>query len=185
MNAKQAIKNDLFTSDANHVAQELLGKFICRKFEDGTVRRWCITETEAYDEGESITYNSDIFCGTGKWCFYYGMLMINCKNEKGHDNVLIRATDCIKGPCNIGLELKIKDIMDEINSTDVLSNPVLWLEDWGVRAEPGDPRKRVGVQKKEEELSKAEKVKLEEAKKAEKNFFAESIDWLCFKEAQE
>ena len=61
MNAKQAIKNDLFTSDANHVAQELLGKFICRKFEDGTVRRWCITETEAYDEGESITYNSDIF----------------------------------------------------------------------------------------------------------------------------
>ena len=180
--SKNLNDKSFFTREAKDVANDLLGKFICRRFEDGTVKRWCITETEAYDGKEEVTYDSDIFCGTGKWCFYYGMLMINCKNENSHDNVLLRATDCIKGPFNLGKELKIKEIMNEINGQDVLNCPLLWLEDWGVHAEKGKPRKRVRVQKKEKNMSKAEAEKVEKEVKEEKNFFAKALNLPCFPE---
>lgn len=182
MNSKQNIKNDFFTSDSKAVAIELLGKFICRRFEDGTVKRFCITETEAYDGDEEVTYKNDIFCGTGKWCFYYGMLMISCKSENSPDNVLLRATDCIKGPINLAQELKIKEIMHEINGQDVLKCSLLWLEDWGVHAEKDNSRKRIGLQKKEKNLSEVVAKKVEKEVESEKNFFAKALNWPCFSE---
>ena len=163
---------DFFTRKAEKVAEELLGKFICRKFEDGTVLRWCITETEAYDDAESVTYKSDMFHGTGEWCPYNGMLMINCGTDRGNDNVLIRALDCVKGPCNIADALNIKEIKNHITKKGVLCQEILWLEDWGVTIEKDDPKKRVGLVKNEKN-----KTSIDE----KKNFQAKAICFPCFK----
>ena len=155
-----------FARKAEKVAKDLLGKFICRKFEDGTVLRWCITETEAYDDSESVTYTNKVFQGVGEWCPCNGMLMINCNTEQGSDNVLIRALDCVKGPCKIVDALKIKEIKNEVAGKDVLCSEKLWLEDWGAIVEEYEPNKRVGLVKKPEN---------EEALKEEKNYRARAI----------
>ena len=168
MENKRTIEPKFFQDDAETVAKELLGKFICREFEDGTVWRWCITETEAYKNLEGVTYTSEMFRDTGKWCLYYGMLMINCNTDKGNDNVLIRALDCVKGPCNIVDILKIKEIKNEVIGKDVLCYEKLWLEDWGVTVKKYDSKKRVGIVKKEEN---------KEAIKEKRNYQAKVI---CF-----
>lgn len=142
-------KPDFFKRGADEVASDLLGMFICRKFDDGTVLHWCITETEAYDDSEAVTYKNNMFYGTGEWCPYNGMLMINCRTDNGCDNVLIRAVDCIKGPCNIVEVLKIKEIKNEITKKDVIDQNKLWLDDFGFTVEKNTPKKRVGIVKKD------------------------------------
>lgn len=144
---KRIINREFFERKAEAVAQDLLGKFICRKFDDGSVLRWCITETEAYDDYENFTYNNKMFCGIGEWCPYNGMIMINCSTEKGNDNVLIRALDCVKGPCNIVDVLKIKEIKCEVTNQDVICHEKLWLEDRGVIVAKASQKKRVGLVK--------------------------------------
>lgn len=168
MENKRIIDPQIFSKNAETVAKYLLGKFICRKFDDGTVWRWCITETEAYDKAEKVTYNNEMFYGVGKWCPYNGMLMINCHTEKGNDNVLVRALDCVKGPCNIADALKIKEIKNEVIGKDVLCYEKLWLEDWGVTVEENEPKPRVGLVKKEEN---------KKAIKEKRNYQAKAI---CF-----
>lgn len=74
---KQNFESNFFDACADEVAANLLGKFICRQFDDGTVLRWCITETESYDNCEEVTYKHNMFKGSGQWCPYNGMLMIN------------------------------------------------------------------------------------------------------------
>lgn len=160
---QKELNNLDFTKSPKDVANNLLGKFICRKFDDGTVLRWCITETEAYDNNEKVTYKNEMFCGIGEWCLYYDMLMVNC--GKGYDNVLIRALDCVKGPCNIVKALEIKEIKNEVTKKDVLCKNKLWLEDWGVTVKKYAPKKRVGIVKKAEN----------EEGEAKKNYQAEAL----------
>lgn len=168
MEGKRTIDTQFFSMQAEAVAKNLLGKFICRKFEDGTVLRWCITETEAYEDTENVTYKSEMFRGAGEWCPYGGMLMINCHTDQDHDNVLIRALDCVKGPCNIVDVLEINKIKNQVEGKDVLDQKQLWLEDWGVTVENHKPKKRVGIVKKKEN---------EKAAKEKKNYQAKAI---CF-----
>lgn len=156
---KRIINREFFERKAEAVAQDLLGKFICRKFDDGSVLRWCITETEAYDDYENFTYNNKMFCGIGEWCPYNGMIMINCSTEKGNDNVLIRALDCVKGPCNVADTLKIREIKSEITKKDVFTHNKLWLEDWGVIVKQVAPKQRIGLVKNEANKDYIEKVK--------------------------
>lgn len=140
---------NFFKRSADKVASDLLGMFICREFDNGTILHWCITETEAYDDSEDVTYRNNMFCGTGEWCPYNGMLMINCNTEEGHDNVLIRALDCVKGPCNIVDALKIKEIKKEIVKKDVIDCDKLWLDDFGFTVKKSVPDKRIGIVKKD------------------------------------
>lgn len=162
---KSIVEQDFFTRNAKKVAEDLLGKFICRQFNDGTVLRWCITETEAYDDDDVVTYKGKMFDGAGEWCPYNGMLMINCTSSKGKDNVLIRALDCVKGPCNIVDHLKIKEIKPEIEGKSVLCQETLWLED-GVTVKKAEPKPRVGIVKKAEN---------QDALEAKNNYRAEAI----------
>lgn len=162
---KRIMSREFFEREAEAVARDLLGKFICRRFDDGTVLRWCITETEAYDDFEAVTYKSEMFHGTGEWCPCYGMLMINC-TDQGCGNVLIRALDCVKGPCKVADALEIKEIENEIVKENVIFNEKLWLEDWGATVKESRS-KRVGIVKKEEN---DEDIK-------EKNYQAQAI---CF-----
>ena len=58
---KQNFESNFFDACADEVASNLLGKFICRQFDDGAVLRWCITETESYDNCEEVTYKHNMF----------------------------------------------------------------------------------------------------------------------------
>ena len=145
---KEIRKPNFFYRSADEVASDLLGKFICREFDDGTILHWCITETEAYDNSEVVTYKNDMFCGTGEWCPYNGMLMINCTTEQGNDNVLIRALDCVKGPCNVAETLKIKEIKSEITKQRVIDHEKLWLDDFGFTVDI-NRKERIGIVKKD------------------------------------
>lgn len=145
---KQNFESNFFDACADEVAANLLGKFICRQFDDGTVLRWCITETESYDNCEEVTYEHNMFKGSGRWCPYNGMLMINCTSKQGDDNILIRSVDCVQGPCKLAEILKIKEIKNEITNQSVIDNEKLWLEDYGFTVEENlNPRK--GIVKKE------------------------------------
>ena len=165
---KRLIKPEFFNDEPSEVAKNLLGKFICRKFDNGTVQRWCITETEAYDDKEKVTYKNEMFIGVGKWCPYCGMIMINCNKDTNHDNVLIRALDCVKGPCKIVDELRIKEISDEIMQKNVLCQDKLWLEDWGITVDNPEPGNRKGLTKNKTS---------EEEKAAHKNFEAKVLHY--------
>lgn len=88
-----------FSRPSTEVAQDLLGKIICRKMEDDFVMRCRITETEAYFGEESICYGfgankeagkTAAFYSVGKVCFYCGMLMISCFRQRSPDNVLVK-----------------------------------------------------------------------------------------------
>lgn len=152
---KQNIKSNFFNNekaDADKVASDLLGKFICRKFDDGTVLRWCIIETEAYYNNEEVTYKNQMFHGVGEWCPYNGMLMINCfskEGKEGNDNILIRSVDCVKGPCKLAETLKIKEIKNEIIKQSVIDNEKLWIEDYGFTVKE-EQDVRTGIVKKDE-----------------------------------
>ena len=164
---KTKFKSNFFERSADKVADDLLGKFICRKLDDGTVLRWCITETEAYDDCEKVTYKSnDMFKETGKWCPYNGMLMINCTSKQGTDNVLIRSVDCLQGPYKLAEMLKIKEIKNKITNQSTIDNDKLWLEDYGFTVNK-ECKPRIGIVKKDENKEHLEK----------KNHYATSI---CF-----
>lgn len=170
---KRIIKPEFFNDKPIEVAKNLLGKFICRKFDNGTVQRWCITETEAYDDKEKVTYTNEMFLGVGEWCPYSGMIMINChkpdpNHDPNHDNVLIRALDCVKGPCKIVDELRIKEISNEIMQKNVLCQDKLWLEDWGITVDNPEPGNRKGLTKNKTS---------EEEKAAHKNFEAKVLHY--------
>lgn len=163
---KDIRKPNFFNRSADKVARDLLGKVICREFDDGTVLHWCITETEAYDDSEAVTYQNDMFHGTGEWCPYNGMLMISCTTEQGRDNVLIRALDCVKGPYNVAERLKIKEIKSEIIKQSVLLDEKLWLDEYGHTVVGIIRKERVGIVKKDGSREHLEK----------KNYQAFAID---------
>ena len=84
------------------------------------------------------------------------MLMINCTTEQGNDNVLIRALDCVKGPCNVAETLKIKEIKSEITKQRVIDHEKLWLDDFGFTVDI-NRKERIGIVKKDENREHLEK----------------------------
>ena len=136
------IKNPIFFYvSASYLAQELLGKIICRQMGDGFIIRCRITETEAYSGNEPFCYgyggkkaqNKDaIFYSTGKVCVYADMFMISCTNEDTPDNILIRGIDCYHKPTEV---TEFLDIYSDMGGLDLCSSDVIWIEDDGVQAE--------------------------------------------------
>lgn len=132
----------VFHQSADRLAQELLGKIICRKMkEDGFVMRCRIIETEAYFVGdEPFCYggksknlrNIDtMFYSVGNLCAYADMLMISCTNENTSDNVLIRGVDCYPCPTNV---IEALDIESGMNA-ELCASDTVWLQDDGVQVE--------------------------------------------------
>jgi len=115
------LSNDFFKNDAVTVAQQLLGKILVRRFDDGTVANYIITETEAYlgEEDKAChaskgrTARTDIMYAEGG-CVYvyliYGMYwMLNfVTGEMDRPQaVLIRGVDTIVGSGRVGRALGI------------------------------------------------------------------------------
>ena len=115
---------DFFARPAKDVARDLLGKLICRKTESGIVKRWRITETEAYAADCPYIYTETPFYTVDKWVAHENMLMITCYSEKSPDNVVIMSIDGCNGSNNTAEALGIISGKEYPHDT-------LWLEDDG------------------------------------------------------
>lgn len=150
------LKGDFYNRDTLVVAQELLGKFLCRKYQD-KIYQAEITETEAYRGFDDLAShasrgktprNAIMFGPPGRAYVYLIYGMYHCLNivTEAKDYpaaVLIRALDCpnCDGPGKLCREFHITK--DNCNGLDVTGN-TLWLEEHGKKID-FESLPRVGV----------------------------------------
>jgi DNA-3-methyladenine glycosylase len=155
------LDRSFFQRDVLNVAPELIGKILVRKFENGEIKRYRITETEAYRGEEDIachaskgrTPRTDVMYHEGGKVYVYliyGMYwMLNLvTGEPGNPcAVLIRGIEGFKGPGRVGRELRLdKTFYGE----EVAASKRIWFENDGI--EPlYTVSKRIGVEYSGEE----------------------------------
>ena len=136
----EKLRIEFYKQDAVTVAEKLLGKILVRVWEDGTISRYRITETEAYlGEEDKACHASKgrtprteiMYSEGGKVYVYliYGMYwMLNfVSGEENHPQaVLIRGIDNIIGSGKVGRELKMNK---SFYGEDLLSSDRIWIED--------------------------------------------------------
>ena len=139
---------------ATELASDLIGKLLCRRTEEGIIKRR-ITETECYygeadtachaSKGKTnrtrVLYEQG---GTAYVYLCYGMhSLFNVVTGKAGfpEAVLIRGIEGYNGP---GKAAKAMKIDRSLNETDMVSSKELWLEDDGVYPEYS-AAKRVGI----------------------------------------
>jgi len=128
-----------FKKDVLEVAPDLIGKVLVRQFDDGTIERWRITETEAYngEEDEACharkgrTPRTEVMYGEGGVIYVYliyGMywlLNIVTGPEDHPQAVLIRGLEKVNGPGRVGTTLQIdKTFYGE----DLTTSSRMWIE---------------------------------------------------------
>lgn len=130
---------NFYRQDAVTVAEKLLGKILVRRFEDGTIARYRITETEAYlgEEDKAChaskgrTPRTEIMYADGGTIyvyFIYGMywlLNVVTATENNPQAVLIRGIENIIGPGRVGRELKIDR---SFYGESLLRSERMWIE---------------------------------------------------------
>jgi len=149
------LSTDFFIREVLDVAPELLGKTLARRFDDGTVCRYLITEVEAYRGTEDLACHASkgrtprtevMFQEGGKVYVYliYGMywlLNLVAGKDGNASAVLIRGIEGFSGPGRLGRELKLdKSFYGE----NLAESSRLWVED----AEPVSEfktSKRIGI----------------------------------------
>ena len=129
-----------FQRQVLEVAPELLGKILVRKFDDGTLQRFPITEVEAYQGTEDLachaskgrTVRTEVMFQDGGLVYVYliyGMYwMLNFVTgvEGEPTAVLIRGVENISGPGRVGKALQLdKSFYGENLST----SERIWVED--------------------------------------------------------
>ena len=115
------LSSDFYKQDAITVAEKLLGKILVRYWEDGTISRYVISETEAYLGEEDLachaskgrTMRTEVMYSEGGRLYVYliygmyWMLNIVTGTADHPEAVLIRGIDNIIGSGKVGRELKI------------------------------------------------------------------------------
>ena len=134
------LSNSFFQRDVLVVAPELIGKLLVRRFDDGTVGKYLITETEAYSGNGDLachaskgkTQRTEVMFREGGLVYVYliyGMYwMLNFVTgfEGEASAVLIRGLEGISGPGRVGKALKLdKSFYGE----NVASSERIWIED--------------------------------------------------------
>lgn len=129
-----------YTQDAVTVAEKLLGKVLARCWEDGTISRYAITETEAYLGEEDLachaskgrTKRTEIMYSDGGLVYVYliygmyWMLNVVTGKESHPQAVLIRGIGSMTGSGKVGRELKMdKSFYGE----DLTNSNRIWIED--------------------------------------------------------
>lgn len=131
---------DFFRRNTVLVARELLGKVLVRVFPDGEIRRYAITETEAYCGQEDLachaskgrTKRTEVMFQPGGLVYVYLIYgqywLLNFVTGKAGDGsaVLIRGLEGFEGPGRLGRELQIDRTFYGENLTTSFR---LWLED--------------------------------------------------------
>ncbi len=133
----------------------MLGKLLCRRFPNGDVRRYRVTETEAYC-GEDDTACHAHRCPTGRArvmfsagglayvhrCHMYNLLTVVVGPEGIPEGVLIRGVEGFDGPGRVGRELGLE--LDMYGS-EMSPDGYLWLEDDGLVPDGVEASPRVGI----------------------------------------
>ena len=132
-----------YSRSALELAPDMLGKLLCRRFEDGTVGSFRIVETEAYF-GEEDTACHAHRCSIGRArvmysagglayvhrCHMYNLLTIVTGPEGHPEGVLIRGVEGHDGPGRTGRALGLELSM---YGSPMSPDSFLWLEDDGFR----------------------------------------------------
>ena len=130
---------DFYRLDAVTVAEKLLGKILVRQFDDGTIARYRITETEAYfgEEDKAChaskgrTKRTEIMYADGGVVYVYliygiyWLLNVVTGTENSPQAVLIRGIDNIIGSGRVGRELKIDC---SFYGENLLASKRMWIE---------------------------------------------------------
>ena len=134
------LSRSFFTDDVLQVAPKLLGKYICRKYEDGTILRYKITDVEAYCGEKDLachaskgrTQRTEAMYSEGGHIYVYliyGMYwLLNIVTGRKNDpqGVMIRGVSGISGPGKTGKALKLdKSFYNE----DLTNSKRIWIED--------------------------------------------------------
>jgi DNA-3-methyladenine glycosylase len=141
----QRLSAAFFERDVLEVAPLLLGKIIVRRFDNGEVKRYRISETEAYRGTDDLachaskgrTPRTEVMYGEAGLIYVYliyGMywLLNFVTSEKDYPAaVLIRSLDSVQGPGRVGRELQLDK---SFNAQSLLSSGRLWVEDDGFDA---------------------------------------------------
>lgn len=134
------LEQKFFSRDVLKVAPQLIGKIIIRQFDDGSIKRFRITQTEAYrGENDKACHASKgrtprtetMYHQPGTIYVYliYGMYwMLNFVTEKTNtpQAVLIRAIEGYNGPGKLTQILKIDK---SFNNQNIIDNPRIILFD--------------------------------------------------------
>lgn len=132
-------QRDFFTRDVLEVAPDLLGKLLVRKLDNGEIKKFIITEVEAYRGQEDLachaskgrTPRTEIMYHDGGYIYVYliyGMYwMLNfVTGEKDIPQaVLIRGIDGFDGPGKLTKNLFIDK---SFYGKDLTSSKELWIE---------------------------------------------------------
>jgi DNA-3-methyladenine glycosylase len=136
------LSSAFFIRDVLEVASDLIGKTLVRKFDDGTIRRFTIDETEAYQgtgdlachASKGLTSRNEVMFREGGLVyvyFIYGMYwMLNVVTGREGDAsaVLIRRLDDISGPGRVG---KMLQLDRSFYGEDLFVSQRIWIEDSG------------------------------------------------------
>lgn len=149
------LKLDFYKRDVLEVAPLLLGKLLVRKFSNGEIRKYRITETEAYRGEEDSachaksgkTNRTKVMYKEGGVTYIYlcyGLhYLINVVTGVSNEPqaALIRGIEGINGPAKL---TKALEIDKSLNETDLTKSEDLWIEDDGYFSKY-TIHKRVGI----------------------------------------
>jgi len=153
------LSTDFFQQDALTLAPQLLGKILARKFDDGSVERFRITETEAYrgEEDKAChafkgrTQRTEVLYHQGGKIYVYliygmyWMLNIVSGKENEPQAVLIRGVEGSSGPGRVGKKL----LLNKEFYGETLPSSRIWIEDDNVVPEY-QTTPRIGIDYAEE-----------------------------------
>lgn len=134
------VPGSFFQRNVLDVAPELLGKIVVRQFSEGNIRRYSISETEAYNGNGDLACHASkgktprtevMFCEGGLVYVYliYGMYwMLNIvTGVKGEASaVLIRGLEGISGPGRVGKALQLSK---SFYGENLFTSERIWIED--------------------------------------------------------
>lgn len=131
---------EFYKRDALIVAPELLGKLLVRKFPNGFVQHYAITEVEAYcgvtdlacHASKGRTKRTEIMFYDGGLVYMYliygmyWMLNIVTSIENDPQAILVRGVDAVEGP---GRVTKLLQLDKSFYGESLITSQRLWLED--------------------------------------------------------
>jgi DNA-3-methyladenine glycosylase len=146
MGMKSRLPAGFFQRDVLEVAPELLGKILVRKFDDGNLHRFIITEVEAYSgdsdrachASKGKTPRTEVMFREGGLVYVYlvygihWLLNIVTGEEGDASAVLIRGLEGIDGPGRVGKALRLdKSFYGE----NLFTSNRIWVEESGQQVE--------------------------------------------------
>uniref|UniRef100_UPI0032171DF5 DNA-3-methyladenine glycosylase n=1 Tax=uncultured Draconibacterium sp. TaxID=1573823 RepID=UPI0032171DF5 len=140
MKENRRLPYSFFQREVTQVAPELLGKTLVRQFEDGSVKKYVITEVEAYrgrddkacHANKGKTARTEVLFREGGLIYVYliygiyWLLNIVTGEKEDASAVLIRGIGDISGPGRVGKALQLDK---SFYGDDLLTSARMWIED--------------------------------------------------------